>query len=100
MNPTHDDFVKALQFLVEIEPDPESYTHMEEYDAILAPYSAKIDQAEATIRAYGNALAPQGLSAMQAVLYGLLETQHDPKANAVIEAAVNAHWDGCGDWQS
>lgn len=99
MPPTYDDFLNALGFLVRIEPEPDTYTHMEEYDAIMAPYAAQIDAAEATIRAYGHAIAPQGLAAMQSVLYGLLDTQRDPKAYAVIEATVNAQWHGCGDWR-
>src|SRR3546814_7398422 len=37
MSSTYTDFVNALDYLVSIEPDPESFVHMEEYDAIEPP---------------------------------------------------------------
>ncbi|SHI11884.1 hypothetical protein [Pollutimonas bauzanensis] len=99
MNPTHHDFTSALEYLASIEPDPATYVEMDEYDTIMAPYEAEIQKAHATIRAYGEQIAPQGLDHMHAVLYGFLQEQSDPMVESVMRTTVNALWNGCGLWR-
>lgn len=99
MTTSYEDFVKALEFLVAIEPEPHTYGgDMDEYDRIMAPFEADIDKAHATIRAFGEHIAPQGLEYMQSVLQELLARQTDFKSISIMRSKVNWHWDGCGDW--
>ena len=99
MTTSYEDFVSALEYLVAIEPDPKAYDDdMDEYDRIMAPFEANIDKAHATIRAYGQQIAPQGLEHMQGVLQQLLAQQTDQKSISIMRSKVNWHWDGCGEW--
>lgn len=98
---TYKDFISALDYLVAIEPEPEpdTFVHMEEYDAMMAPHEAQMETAYATIQAYGELIAPHGLEHMQSVLYRILSDRTDPKAYAVIECTVNGRWNGLGEWR-
>lgn len=99
MTTSYEDFVSALEYLVAIEPAPKAYDDdMDEYDRIMAPFEADIDKAYATIRAYGQQIAPQGLEHMQDVLQQLLAQQSDQKSISIMRSKVNWHWDGCGQW--
>lgn len=100
MNTTYEDFKAALEFLVRIEPEPDTYEDMEEYDRMMAPYQAEIDRADATIRAYGESLVHLGLEHMESVLYKLLEQQTDPKALSIMRFKVRFRWNGLGEWQA
>ena len=96
---TYDQFVKTLEYLVAIEPEPESYDgDMDKYDIIMAPYENEIEKAHATIRAYGEQIAPQGLDYMQKVLQQILSEQTDFKSESIMRSKVNWHWGGCGEW--
>lgn len=98
MKPSYDEFKRALEYLVSIEPDPAEVGDEEAYDRYMEPFEPQIEKAHATIRAYGEQIAPQGLAHMQSVLYGLLNEQTDPMAESVIRSKVNWLWDGCGEW--
>lgn len=99
MNINYDQFVKALEYLVAIEPDPDSYDgDMDKYDQIMEPHENDIKQAHATIKAYGEQIAPQGLDFMRSVLQQTLLQQTDPKSESIIRSKVNWQWDGIGRW--
>lgn len=96
---TFTQFKEALEYMVSIEPEPELLVHEDTYDRLLAPYEKEIQQAEATILAYGNHLSLEGRELMQQVLYELLEAQTTTKAFIVIRSTVNRVWNGVGAWQ-
>lgn len=98
MTISHAQFVKALEYLVSIEPDPTSYRDMDEYDRLMTPHEPEIDHAHSVIRAYGAQIAPQGINHMQQVLYDLLGHYTDAKSQSLIRSNVQWLWDGCGDW--
>ncbi|HBT34479.1 MAG TPA: hypothetical protein DEB15_17505 [Pusillimonas sp.] len=99
MSITYDQFVKALEFLVAIEPDPDSYdSDMDKYDLIMEPHESEIEQAHATIKAYGEQIAPQGLDFMRSVLQQILLQQTELKSESIIRSKVNWQWDGIGRW--
>ncbi|RII82806.1 hypothetical protein [Neopusillimonas maritima] len=99
MNINYDQFVKALEYLVAIEPEPTSYDgDMDKYDQIMEPHENDIKQAHATIKAYGEQIAPQGLDFMRSVLQQTLLQQTDPKSESIIRSKVNWQWDGIGRW--
>ena len=84
MSITYDQFVKALEFLVAIEPDPDSYdSDMDKYDLIMEPHESEIEQAHATIKAYGEQILLQ---------------QTELKSESIIRSKVNWQWDGIGRW--
>jgi|GEM_PF-4481572 len=96
MTPNFEDFKRALEYLVSIEPDPET---CDDYDEATAPFAQQIDQAHSTIRAYGEAIAPNGLGFMQEKLYELLNEQTSLMAESVMRCSVNMLWDGIGGWR-
>lgn len=96
MTTTYEQFVQALEYLVSIEPDPELDI---DYDEAIAPYAEQVEQAYATIKAYGEILAPSGLSAMGSALSKVLHQQTDLKSESLMRSNVNALWHGIGQWQ-
>ncbi|AEC18834.1 hypothetical protein PT7_0294 [Pusillimonas sp. T7-7] len=96
MEPTYAQFIEALEFMVSIEPDPELDV---DYDGATAPYAKQIEQAEATIRAYGYVVAPGGLVKMRSFLSDLLYEQTTVKSESLIRSMVNRLWNGVGEWR-
>lgn len=100
MTVTSNQFQAALDFLVSIEPAPESLDTMDQYRALMAPHQTDIAAAQATIHAYGEQIAHEGLGFMQVELQFILDQQVDPLAISVIRSTVNRVWDGCGEWRA
>lgn len=109
MKSTYAEFVNALQFLVQIEPDPEelAFQAMEAgiddvdlYDALQKPHEAAILNAHSAIRAYGEEIAHEGLEYMQGKLYDLVKEDWSPIRENVMVAVTNQLWDGLGEWRS
>ncbi len=101
---SRDDVFEALDFLVEIEPDPEDDTidEYEDYYAYLAPWQADIDRAMATLRQYAAQKQPRSLPEMQDEYYGIVHDDRlpeDDKALSVASSALTQAWDGIGPWR-
>ena len=102
-------FVKALEFLVQIEPDPEELAlraaeegidDMDLYRALRKPHEASILDAHAAIRAYGEEIAPEGLEYMRGELYDLVQMNWTAIRQIVMVSVTNELWDGLGNWRS
>lgn len=109
MKSTYAEFVNALKFLVQIEPDPEELAFqaakegiddMDLYDALQKPHKAAILNAYSAIRAYGEEIAPEGLEYMQGKLYDLVKEDWSPIREGVMVSVTNRLWDGLGEWRS
>lgn len=109
MNATYEEFVRALEFLVEIEPDPEQLAELAARAGIddmmmrrelQAPCKDKIEAAHEAIRAYGQHIAHQGLAYMQNQLYDLIEQDWSAMRQSVMVSTTNQLWNGLGDWRA
>ena len=96
------DLQDALGFLVDIEPAPDACDSVAEYDALMAPHASAIAAAKATIRGYGEQLAPRGLAYMQGACKRVVSgkvARRSMLAGSIVSANVNGAWDGLGGWQ-
>jgi hypothetical protein len=101
---SREDVFEALDFLVEIEPDPEDDTidEYEDYLAHLAPWQADIDRAMTTLRRYAAQQQPRSLPEMQEEYYDIIHDDRlteDDKALPVAQSALTEAWDGIGPWR-
>jgi hypothetical protein len=109
MTTLYEEFVRALEFLVSIEPDPEQLAlqavredtdDMTLYRALMKRHEAAINNANATIRAYGTQIAPKGLVYMQKQLYDVVAIDWSAQRQSVMVSATNTLWNGIGEWRT
>lgn len=92
----------ALEFLISLEPDPDSPEGMDEYEANCRRFDKNLSMADAAIRRFGEQIEPQTLEAMQNVYYSITNSPKysSPVHCSVVSSSLNHCWSGIGPWQS
>jgi hypothetical protein len=94
--------MRALGFLVSIEPDPASIEDRAEYRARMKPHAEAIADAIETLRQYGLSMQPVSLAVMRASYFRLVDDPRwagDETARGVVMAALGEAWNGIGPWR-
>lgn len=93
---------EALDFLVDLEPNPDSISAEEEYEKNRKIYKESIEQARVAARKYGEQIRPQTLEAMQEVFYSITNSPKYLQSaihTSVAYSTLNSCWDGIGPWE-
>lgn len=97
---SHADLERALDFLVAIEPDPESEI---DYREAMLPYKEQTDMANRLIRQFGEQIEPKTLEHMQDVFYSFTNSTKYRATSlsiSVVYSALNFGWKNIGPWQA
>lgn len=89
---------EALDFMISLEPDYESPTAMEDYQAAIAVKHIEVTNATAIMRKYGEQIRPLTLERMQEVFY-LITNSVRYRGDSVVRSSLNAAWDGIEGWR-
>lgn len=99
-NVSRADVERALDLLVEIEPDPESEI---DYELAIRPYKEQIETANKIIKQFGEQIEPKTLEYMQEVFYSFTNSEKYRASNlsiSVVRSALQYGWKNIGPWQS
>ena len=93
----------ALEFLISIEPDPDSPTAMEDYAENMRKHEKAVSMANEALRQYAEQIEPQTLSAMQNAYYSITNSSKFTSSAirvSVVTSVLNSAWNGVGPWES
>lgn len=96
-----DDVRIALNFLIEVEPDPPPDSR-NEYEAATAPFQSQIADAMATLREFAEQAANPTLEQMQMDYYGFTNDAkylRSSDISAIVRGALDEAWNGIGPWR-
>lgn len=99
---TADQVHEALALFVAIEPDPATAGSREEWEAALAPYATRIEEANRLLRRYAEEMQPTSLEEMQDEYYGFANDHRYLDRSltvAVVTSVLQQAWDGVGPWR-
>jgi len=92
----------ALDFLISLEPDPESPDAIELYDLNREKYKSEVVKANKIIRLYGEQIEPKTLEHMQEKFYEIVNSskyQQSSLHSSVVYSSLSYGWNGIGAWQ-
>lgn len=94
------DAEKALDFLIEIEPNPSSCETLKEYDDLMQLYEPSLTAARRTLRRFAESIEPKTLSSMRKVYYRMLSVYAENSFDAAVASSyLNEAMHGVGKWQ-
>jgi hypothetical protein len=101
-----EDVHDALEFLIDIEPDPEDDDNdidtVEDYDAYMEPFSQDVGRAMTTLRRFAEQRQPRTLPEMQEDYYSFTNDDRyldTSETSAVVTSALRDAWGGVGPWR-
>lgn len=93
---------KALDFMISLEPDPESPAAVKDYELALEANKDAVQKAKAIMRMYGRQITPLSLERIQEVFYDITDSgkYSSTRINcSVARACLTDAWHGIGDWR-
>lgn len=93
---------EAIDFMISLEPDPESLRASEEYEENLDYFKSEIHQVKQIIRQFGEQIHPRTLENMQTVFYSVTNSKKYLASAihcSVAYSCLESGWNGIGPWQ-
>jgi hypothetical protein len=97
------DVEREIDWLISIEPNPESIDSMDNYRKIMSRHSIGINKANELIRKYGEQLTPPTLSTLQDEFYSITNSRkysRNAKSQIIARSALNNAWSGIHGWRN
>jgi hypothetical protein len=96
------DVFKDLDWLISIEPDPETFESVEKYAQQMLPYESGISRANKAFASYALHFQPGTLAALQDEFYSITNCPRyskDAISQSVARAYLTEAWHGIHGWQ-